>query len=124
MDEKDVLFIWQMITVVFSVSLYFSAYIAHQINLFKPGNFYYYVLRISTPNWDEIKSTILYVILLTIDILGIGFIYKNWDLQSAQNFYINLLIGIIIGVSPMFAHYITLRAAETYYPQIIQKSRE
>lgn len=123
MEKREKEFVWQLIMVIFSVTLFFSLNNAFEVNLFKFGDWIYYMRGIKPHNWVEIKSTALYIFLIIINVLILGCIYQKWEYLITRwckriNLYINLMVGMALGISPMGVYYIMVIIAETFYPQI------
>jgi len=105
MDEDD--FIWEMFITLFSVALSFSIYNAFIAGIFIPGDLIYAFAGLKQIDQRRIATTLIYPVLLAINVLSVAYIWKHKWFEKMKHFYLKTLLAFLLGtLTPMLLYYI------------------
>jgi hypothetical protein len=97
--------IWNLVSIFYSVFLSFSISNASLVKIFQPGEFLYYLLNIKPVDLKLVFSSFSYLSLTIINFLILAYFLKNNYFRKFKYFYLNMIIVLIIGVTPMLVYY-------------------
>jgi hypothetical protein len=111
-NDKENELLWELIFILFSVSLGFSVINANNAGIFVPGDFLYHILGTKTIEAAKIYSSFLFLALIFVNLFLIATWWKREWINKFNNFYFRFFLSFFIGISPMYFYYFTLLIAK------------
>lgn len=100
--------IWDLIYILFSVTLSFTVYNGFETNLFAPGKIIIYYLFGDKSIEPPTISTIIFGMLVIVNVLILAYIHNKEYIEHMSCLYIKYLEAFLIGISPAIFWYLLL----------------
>ena len=97
---------WELVFILFSVSLSFSVINASNAGILVSGDLLYYILGNKTVDVTKIYSSLLFMGLIFVNLCLIAICWKKEWVSKFGSFYLRFFVSFFIGISPMFFYYL------------------
>ena len=105
-EDKEDEFVWNVVFIIFSVTLYFSIYNASvPTQIFRPGDFLYRFYGVEIED-KYILSAFSYFIGMLVNVCIVSYIWKKKWIKKIESFNWKILVAFLLGSTPMFLYWL------------------